>query len=173
MPNLADLSTATKLLLGAGVLMFIDLFLSWQKACASAPGFPEVCVSRSGWAGWGTLVGLLVIALLVWEVVQLADLLRKQNITLPVAAGLISAALAAGILLFTILKFLVDNEERSWPAWLGLLLALAIAAGGWMKWKETPEPAAYAPAPSAPTSPPPSPSAPLPPSGEPPPPPPA
>jgi hypothetical protein len=148
MPNLADLSTATKLLLGAGVLMLIDLFLSWQKQCASAPGFPEVCVSRSGWAGWGTLVGILVLALIAWEVAQLMGLLANVNI--PVTATIVSAALAAGILLFTILKFLVDNEARSWPAWLGLLLALAIAAGGWMKWKETPEPAAYTPPPAPP-----------------------
>jgi hypothetical protein len=165
MPNLADLSTATKLLLGAGVLMFIDLFLSWQKECASAPGFPEVCVSRSGWAGWGTLVGVLVIALIAWELVQLYNL--AADINLPVAATIVSAALAAGVLLFTILKFLVDNEARSWPAWIGLLLALAIAAGGWLKWKEAPV-AAPARATEPPAAPPPPP-----PPGQPPPPPPA
>jgi hypothetical protein len=139
MPNLADLSTATKLLLGAGVLLFIDLIFDWQRVCVSAPGFPEQCAGRSGWAGWGALVGILVIALIVWEAIQLADLLTKQNITLPVAAGLVSAALAAGILLFTIIKFLADNEARSWPAWVGLILAIAIAVGGYLKWKETPE----------------------------------
>lgn len=161
MPNLADLSTATKLLLGAGVLMFIDLFLSWQKACVDTP-VGDICGSQSGWHGWGTLVGILVLALIAWEVAQLLGLLANMNI--PVAATIVSAALAAGILLFTILKFLVDNEERSWPAWIGLLLAIVIAVGGWMKWKETPEPAtAYTP----PSAPPPAPP------GEPPPPPPA
>ena len=106
----------------------------------------------------------------MWEIVQLADLLRTQNINIPFAAGLVSAALAAGILIFTIIKFLADNEARSWPAWVGLLLALAIAVGGWMKWKETPEPVAYTPsAPSPPASSPTSP----PPPGEAPPPPPA
>ncbi len=167
MPNLADLSTATKLLLGAGVLMFIDLFLSWQKACVDTP-IGDVCGSQSGWHGWGTIVGILVLALIAWEVAQLLGLLANVNI--PVAATIVSAALAAGILLFTILKFLADNEERSWPAWLGLLLAIAIAVGGWMKWKETPERAAYtpSPSPSPPSSPPPPP-----PPGDPPPPPPA
>ena len=161
MPNLADLSTATKLLLGAGVLMFIDLFLSWQKQCVDTP-IGDVCGSQSGWHGWGTLVGILVIALIAWEVAQLLNLLANMNI--PVAATMVSAALAAGILLFTILKFLVDNEARSWPTWIGLLLAIAIAVGGWMKWKETPEPAAAYTPPSAPPPPPP-------PAGEPPPPP--
>jgi hypothetical protein len=166
MPNLADLSTATKVLLGAGVLMFIDLFLSWQKVCVSAPGFPEQCGTRSGWAGWGVLIGLLTIALIAWEGITLAGI--ASNLNVPVAATIVSAALAAGILVFTILKFLVDNEARSWPAWLGLLLALAIAAGGWLKWKETPEmaPARTMDTPAAAPPPPPPP-------GEPPPPPPA
>jgi hypothetical protein len=155
MPNLADLSTATKVLLGAGVLMFIDLFLAWQKVCVSAPGFPETCGTRSGWAGWGTLVGLLVVALIVWEAITLAGI--ASNLNVPVAASIVSAALAAGILLFTIIKFLIDNEARSWPAWLGLLLAIAIAVGGWLKYKETPETAMATPAGPPPPAPPPAP----------------
>jgi hypothetical protein len=157
MPNLADLSTATKLLLGAAVLMFIDLFLSWQKVCVSAPGFPEQCGTRSGWAGWGTLVGLLVVALIVWEGITLAGI--ASNLNVPIAASIVSAALAAGILLFTIIKFLADNEARSWPAWVGLILAIAIAVGGWLKYKETPETAAVATPAEPPAAPPPPPPA--------------
>ena len=155
MPNLADLSTATKVLLGAGVLMFIDLFLSWQKECVDTP-IGDVCGSRSGWAGWGVLIGLLTIALIVWEGVTLAGI--ASNLNVPVAATLVSAALAAGILFFTIIKILVDNEARSWPMWIGLLLAIAIAAGGWLKYKETPE-VATAPAEPPATPPPPPPPA--------------
>jgi hypothetical protein len=149
MPNLADLSTATKVLLGAGVLMFIDLFLSWQKECVETP-IGDVCGSRSGWAGWGVLIGLLVIALIVWEGITLAGI--ASNLNVPVAASIVSAALAAGILLFTIIKVIADNEARSWPMWVGLLLAIAIAVGGWLKYKETPETA-----PATPTGPPPPP----------------
>jgi hypothetical protein len=150
MPNLADLSTATKVLLGAGVLMFIDLFLSWQKQCVDTP-IGDVCGSQSGWHGWGTLVGLLVVALIVWEAITLAGI--ASNLNVPVAASIVSAALAAGILLFTIIKFLADNEARSWPAWIGLLLAIAIAIGGWLKYKETPDTAMARPAPPAPPPP--------------------
>ena len=158
MPNLADLSTATKVLLGAGVLMFIDLFLSWQKVCVSAPGFPEACGTRSGWAGWGVLIGLLTIALIAWEGITLAGI--ASNLNVPIAASIVSAALAAGILVFTILKFLVDNEARSWPAWVGLVLAVVIAVGGWLKYKETPEAAvATAGPPAPPAAPPPPPPA--------------
>jgi hypothetical protein len=160
MPNLADLSTATKLLLGAGVLMLIDLFLSWQKQCVDTP-IGDVCGSRSGWAGWGALIGILTIALIAWEVVNVMGMASNMNI--PVAATLVSAALAAGILLFTIIKVLADNEARSWPMWIGLLLAIAIAVGGWLKWKEpevapatpTPPPAPPPPPPASPPAPPP------------------
>lgn len=159
MPNLADLSTATKVLLAAGVLMFIDLFLSWQKQCVDTP-IGDVCGSQSGWHGWGTLVGLLLVALIAWEAITLAGI--ASNLNVPVAASIVSAALAAAILLFTILKFLVDNEARSWPSWVGLLLAIVIAVGGWLKYKETPDTAmapAGPPPPAPPSAPPPPPPA--------------
>jgi hypothetical protein len=125
--NLRALSTSTKLLLGAGSPLFIDMFLSWQKVCAGVGGF-NVCGSRSGWHGWGVPLGLLVIALLVWEGAQLAGV-RLAG----VPSALVTAAIASGILLFGLIKFLVDNEFRHWPAWAGLILAIAIAIGGWLR----------------------------------------
>lgn len=127
--NLSNLSTATKVLLGAGILLFIDLFFAWQQVSVGAAGF-HVTASQSGWHGLGVVVGLLVIALIVWEGLQVANV--NLNINLPVA--LVSAGLAAGILLFTVIKFLVDNEARHWPSWVGLLLAVGIAGGGWLRY---------------------------------------
>ena len=154
MPNLADLSTATKVLLGAGVLMFIDLFLSWQKECVDTP-VGDICGSASGWSGVGVVIGLLTVALIVWEAITLAGILSDVNV--PIAASLVSAALAAGILLFTIIKFFADSEARSWPMFVGVLLAIVIAIGGWLKYKETPDtaPATAGGPPGAPPPPPP------------------
>ena len=131
--NWAEMSTARKILLPAALLLLIDLFLSWQKACAGAGGF-EVCGSKSGWSGIGIVVGLLTLALLVWEGLQL---FARDSVNLNVPEALISAGLAAAILLFTIIKFLSDGEARHWPAWLGLLLALVIGYGGWLRYKES------------------------------------
>jgi hypothetical protein len=125
--DLSKMSRATQILLGAGLVLFIDLFLDWQQASLG-----PVTVGQTGWHGVGVVVGLLVIALLVWEGLQLANV--KLNIDLPTA--LISAGLAAGIVLFTVIKFFVDNELRHWPAWLGLILALAIGYGGWLRYSE-------------------------------------
>jgi hypothetical protein len=133
--KLGQLSTATKLLLGAGFLLFIDSFLDWQQACVSLGGGTEVCGGNTAWSGIGVLVGLLVIALLVWEVLQLTGAAKGLNV--PVA--LVTAGLAAAILLFTIIKFFVDDTARHWPAWVGLILAIVIAVGGWLRFQESPQ----------------------------------
>ena len=98
-------------------------------------------------------MGLLVIALVVWEGLQVAGV--TQQIELPVSAVLISVALAAATALFTIIKFLVANEARHWPAWIGLILAVVIAAGGWLQHKEEPVtgPAQATPPPTPPPAP--------------------
>src|ERR671922_151557 len=45
--DLTRLSTASKILLGAGLLYFIDLFLSWNRKCFEGVG----CGTLSGWHG--------------------------------------------------------------------------------------------------------------------------
>jgi hypothetical protein len=131
------LSTGRQVLLVGGLLLFIDLFLDWQQVCATIPGFGSRCGGVSGWHGIGVLVGLLTIALILWEAigafnVDLGDALRN----LPTA--LISVALAAAVTLFTIIEFLTHNEFRHWPAWIGLILAIVIAIGGWLRFSESP-----------------------------------
>lgn len=129
MDRVNALSRSSQLLLGAGLLLFIFLFFDWQQACASGGGF-HACGGRSGWHGWGVVAGLFVIALLLWEAAQVVG----AKIELPVKAAVLSAGLAAAVLLFTVIKFLVDNEFRHWPAWVGLILAIVIAIGGWLRW---------------------------------------
>lgn len=130
MDQLKALSRSSQLLLGAGLLLFIFLFLDWQQVCVSGGGF-SACGSRSGWHGWGIAAGLFVIALLLWELVQVFGVKLPE---LPLKPVMISAGLAGLVLLFTIIKFFVDNEARHWPAWVGLILAIAIGVGGFLRW---------------------------------------
>jgi hypothetical protein len=129
--NWAGLSTGTKVLLVGGIILLVDTFLSWQQVSAG-----PFTASVSGWHEIGVLMGLFVIALVVWEGLQVAGVTKQ--IELPVSAVLISVALAAATALFTIIKFIVANEARNWPAWIGLILAVVIAVGGWLKYKEEP-----------------------------------
>ena len=113
-----------QLALGAAAVLLIDLFLAWQQVTAEGP-FGTVSASRSGWHGIGVLVGLLAVALLAWGALRILD----RTPELPVDADLVSAGLAAATGLFALIEFLSHDEARHWPAWIGLLAALALAAG--------------------------------------------
>jgi hypothetical protein len=139
--NIAELGRGTQLLLVAGILLLIDSFLDWQQVSAGG-----ISAGASMWHGVGVVAGLLLIALLVWEVAQVTGVIR--NLELPVSAALISVGLAVGTAAFTVVKFLVANEARHWPAWIGLILAVGIAIGGWLKYNEVPT-TARTPAPTA------------------------
>jgi hypothetical protein len=142
--NFAELSKGTKVLLVGGLLLLIDSFLAWQQVSAGVGNF-KITASANMWHGIGVLAGLLVIALLVWEGLQVAGI--TNQLQLPISGALISAGLAAATALFVIIKFLIANEARHWPAWIGLILAIVVAGGGWLKFGES---AAAAPTPSAP-----------------------
>jgi hypothetical protein len=150
------LSSASKILLVAGVLGFINLFLPWNRLCLDIgiPGIPGDCFSVNGWHGLGVLNGLLIIALLAIE----AAIAGGARVELPL--GKISAAVAGGIVLFTILKVIIDNEFLSFGAWIGLVLAAAIGYGGWMRYQEVPAGPSTPPPMSPPPPPPPPPAGP-------------
>ncbi len=126
MDQLKGMSRSSQLLGGAGLLLFIFLFFDWQQV-----SFGAITAGRSGWHGWGTAAGIFVIALVLFEVVQMFGVTLPE---LPVKPAMISAGLAALVLLFTVIKFLVDNEARHWPAWVGLILAILIGIGGFLRW---------------------------------------
>ena len=125
--DLSKLSTASKILLGAGILYLIDLFLNWNEVCVDVL---NVCAGASGIHGIGVLNLLLVLGLLAWEGMALA------NVNIQAPRALVSAGLAGALVVFTILKILVDMEAIAIFAWIGLILALAIGYGGWMRWQE-------------------------------------
>jgi hypothetical protein len=125
--DLSKLSTASKILLGAGILYLINLFLNWNEVCVDVI---DVCGGVNGMHGIGILNLLLVLALLAWEGMAIADV----KINAP--RGLVSAGLAGAIVVFTILKIIIDSEFLAIFAWIGLILAAAIGYGGWMRWQE-------------------------------------
>lgn len=125
--DISKLSTASKILLGAGILYLIDLFLPWQSVDLG----PLVGnATASGLDGIGILNLLLVIGLIAWEGLAIA------GVDIKAPRALVSAALAGGILVFTILKIIIDNDFIAIFAWIGVILAVAIGYGGWMRWQE-------------------------------------
>jgi hypothetical protein len=142
--DLSRLSTATKVITGAAILLLILMFFNWQQVC-----YASICGGLTGWHGFvGVVLGLLVIALIAWEVVKI---LGVELPTLPVPAATIELAVTGGVVVFVILKFLTANEARRW--WvqiLGLLAAAAIAWGGWQRMSGASDAPAASPAAAAP-----------------------
>src|SRR2546423_9372770 len=126
--DMGRLSTATKILAGAGLLYFIDLFLPWQHLCVSLGPFGKACGSVSGWHGVGLLNGILVILILVMESLIIAGV--KVDVGTPAMRNQVEAGLAGGVLLFTIIKVLVNHQSIYLWSWIGLVLAVIIAYGG-------------------------------------------
>ena len=122
--DISKLSHGAKLIIGGTIAFLIVSIFNWQEVDISG----IASVGRSMWHGWGVLAGLLAIALLVWEVIRLANI----NVAMPVTPAMTSAALAVLLAIFTVIKFLADNEFRTFWAWLGLILAIAIVVGAWL-----------------------------------------
>jgi len=123
MEQLKGLPLGRQLILGAGVLLFIDTLLDWQQV-----SFGSGSVGQNAWHGfWGVLMALMVIALVLWTAA------RAFNIALPaqVPDGLATLALGVLIPVFALLKALTDDAVH-WPAWLGVILGAVIAYGAWL-----------------------------------------
>jgi FtsH-binding integral membrane protein len=82
------------------------------------------------WNGIGWIAGLLALALIVWQALRLANIELELGIT----PAMITAALAALLLLFTFIRWIDSPSgfDRTIWAWLGLALAIVVAVGAWM-----------------------------------------
>jgi hypothetical protein len=152
MENLASLSLGRKLALGAGLLLFIDTFLAWQKISILG-----ISATANAWHGfWGVFLGLLTIAFILWVAA------KAFGIDLPVPApeGLVTLALGALVLLFALLKTLTESY-RGYASWIGIILAAGAAGGAWLIFQDSGEvlpsmparPAAGTPPPAPPAAP--------------------
>lgn len=131
MDALMKLSRHAQMVLGGGVVLLILSFLDWQQVSFNGLGV-SVAAGVNEWHGIGLLAALLVIALLAWEAT------RMFGIKLPVGQlsnGLVSAGLGLLVAVFTVITFLTHNEARHWPAWIGLIVALGVAAAAIMRAK--------------------------------------
>ncbi len=149
--DVANVSMASKIILIGGILLLVDSFLAWQKVCVSdivgsVAGVPNFCVKATAWGGSGgfagLLMGILLIVLLIWEVVQLSNM--QMNLSIGVTPSKGSAYLGFAVVAFGLLKFvLVVTNDAALGAWIGLVLLIVIAYGSWMRFQE-PEGAAPA-----------------------------
>lgn len=130
MEQLSALSMGRKLILGAGLLLLIDSFLNWQSV-----SFAGGSIGQSAWHGfWGVLIGLMLIVLLAWVVARAFGVALPAN----VPDGLLTLALGGLIVLFAVIKALSDSYT-AWPAYVGIILAAAVAGGAWLNFQDSGE----------------------------------
>jgi hypothetical protein len=134
--DMSKMSTADKILLIGGFVLFIDTFLPWQHACASGLGI-KLCINVSAWGGnagfLGVLTGIFSILLVVWMAINLAGM----NVQVGVPATTVNTILVGGTVVFGVLKLLFVLFNHSfYGAWLGLILIVAIAYAGYTKMQE-------------------------------------
>ena len=161
MERIKALSRGTKLVLAGGVLLFFDLFFTWQKLEIDYGRAGTAHELLDGWDAWGLLIGLLTAALVTLVViVHLTDVELSPD----VPWGRITLGLGTAVFVLTLVKNLTDSNS-AWASYVGVVLAALVVVGAYMARAEerpeaiaepmqTPRPARRAPRPyEAPTEP--------------------
>jgi hypothetical protein len=139
MERFMALSVGAKIILVAGVVLFIDGFLPWYKVSFQIFG-ESVSASRNGWespgAIWSVLAVLVGLAMAV--LVVLKDL---TDVQIPDNVGGVSwprIFLGGGLatLLLLVIKFLNESSHLGFGFYLGFLAAIALAVAGFMMFRE-------------------------------------
>jgi hypothetical protein len=131
MDKFKELTTGAKLVLGAAVALLIVSWFDWFSVDTEFGDFGE-----NMWNGIGVLAGLLLIALIVWQAVRLANIQLEIGVT----PSMITAALAVLTLVFVFIRWIdkpggglaSDLIDRTIWSWIGLALAILLVVGAWM-----------------------------------------
>jgi hypothetical protein len=142
--DMSKISTASKIVMVSGILLLVDSFLSWQKVCFPT-GLGDFCGTANAWGGnggWaGVLMGILLIILLIWEGIQLANM--PMNFSIGVTPSKGTAYLGFAVVVIGLLKFILAvTNHGALGAWIGLILLIAIGYGSWMRFQEPDDAAA-------------------------------
>lgn len=135
MEHLTSLSLGKKLILGAGLLLFIDTFFAWQSVSLKFAGVTAVTAKANAWHGfWGVVLCLMTIAIVLLVAAQIIGAALPPS----VPGGLVTLALGGLILLFALLKNLIDDYS-AWASYVGIVLAAGVAFGAWLSFQESGE----------------------------------
>jgi peptidoglycan/LPS O-acetylase OafA/YrhL len=133
MESIKALSRGTKLVLGAGPLLFLSLFFNWQMLEIDYGPAGIAKQPQDGWDAWGLVIALLVIATVTLVVlVQFTDVEMSEDVpweSVTLVLGFVTGA-------FAVLKNLTDANS-TWTSYGFVVLAGAFAYGTYLIWAET------------------------------------
>jgi len=137
------LSIGEKIIIIAGLVLFIDGFLPWYSVSASAEILGERISanwSANGWESPGALWSLLAILIgLAMSGVVAVKALTEGVIPENVGGFTWPKILLGGgaaALLLVVIKFLNESSELGFGFYLGFIAAAALAAGGFLMYRE-------------------------------------
>ena len=127
MKRLVALSTGTKLMFASSILLFFDLFLTWQKVPQEYGGKFNFTTSLDAWDGWGLFLALATLALLTLLT------LRETNVDLSpdVPWSRVVLGLSVAMLVLTVLKNVLDAYS-AWASYVGVVLAAVCVVGAYL-----------------------------------------
>lgn len=134
MSTFAELTRGTKLLLVAAVLLFVDLFLTWQKVALHF-GRKEVTTSLDGWDFWGLWIGLLTLGLLALVVARELGVEALEDTRWEDLAPLVLSSL---VLVLVLVKSARDADS-AWASYVGVILAVGMVIGAFLDWSDARE----------------------------------
>lgn len=143
--DLSKLTTGEKIVLAAGVVLLIDLlFLPWHNIDLGLFSVSRTAV-ESPKAFWGVLAMLITAAMIAVVVLSRFTSVKLPDLPVPWGDAMFFAGVAVAALL--LLKLVLETDFLGFGAWLGILLAGAVAYGGFLMRNE---PQAAAPPPASP-----------------------
>jgi hypothetical protein len=137
------LGIGEKIIIIAGVVLFIDGFLPWYSASACGEVFGErICASASasGWGAPGAIWSILavLVGLAMGAVVVVRGLTEAE---IPDNVGGVSwpkILLGGGLatVLLVLIKLLNESSHLGFGFYLGILCVVALAVGGFLMFRE-------------------------------------
>jgi hypothetical protein len=129
MPGIAALSPGTKLILAAGAILFLDLFMTWQRVAVDFGSRIQVTRDLDAWDFWGLLIGLLTLGLLAAVIVRHAN----DELALGSRWELLVLVLSSLVLALAVIKNFRDSDSTL-ASYLGVLLAGVMTLGASLDW---------------------------------------
>jgi hypothetical protein len=133
------LTMGERIVAGAGILLIIDLlFFPWHHVSVSFRGFTVATVNRTGLQSprgyLGILAFIITIAMVAQIVLAKLTSVKLPEISMPWSqAQLIGGFTVLGLL---VLKLVLKTDFLGFGAWLGIILAGAVAYGAFMVHRE-------------------------------------
>jgi hypothetical protein len=127
MQRISSFGVGTKLLLAAGTLLVVDLFLTWQTVPLDFGRNGTVTKSLDAWDFWGLLIGLATLAVVVLAVAREFD----DGLAFDLRWDRVVLGLGVAVFVLTVLKNFRDSDS-AWASYLGVVLAGVVAAGAYL-----------------------------------------